>query len=58
MGTARQDRTGRQRVRTRSAELVALLAVAAAVLLFRYQVNSAWLVLAGGVIGLALSFVG
>lgn len=34
-----------------------LLAVVAAVLLFRFQVNSAWLVLAGGVIGLALGYV-
>ena len=31
--------------------LTALLAVTATVLLFRYKINSAWLVLAGGVIG-------
>jgi chromate transporter len=31
--------------------LTALLTVAAAIVLFRYKVNSAWLVLAGGVIG-------
>jgi chromate transporter len=31
--------------------LTALLAIVAAVVLFRYKVNSAWLVLAGGVIG-------
>ncbi|MBW7881481.1 MAG: chromate efflux transporter [Caldilineaceae bacterium] len=33
-----------------------LLAITAAILLFRYKVNSAWLVLAGGLIGLALSY--
>lgn len=32
----------------------ALLAVVAAVLLFRFQINSAWLVLAGGLIGLLI----
>jgi chromate transporter len=32
--------------------LTALLAAAAAVLLFRFKINSAWLVLAGGLIGL------
>lgn len=34
-----------------------LLAVAAAVLLFRFKINSAWLVLAGGLIGLGLAFL-
>gem|GEM_PF-1728501 len=38
--------------------LTALLAVAATVLLFRFKINSAWLVLAGGVIGLAVGWVG
>ena len=33
-----------------------LLAVAAAVLLFRYKINSAWLVLAGGIIGLIVTY--
>jgi chromate transporter len=32
--------------------LTALLAIAALVLLFRFEVNSAWLVLGGGAIGL------
>jgi len=35
-----------------------LLALAAAVLLIRYRVNSAWLVLGGGAIGVAYKFVG
>ncbi|HXF63584.1 MAG TPA: chromate transporter [Caldilineaceae bacterium] len=35
-----------------------LLAAASAVLLFRFKLNSAWLVLAGGLIGLALSSLG
>ena len=34
-----------------------LLAVAAAILLFRYRINSAWLVLAGAIIGLAVVYV-
>ncbi|MCL5997109.1 MAG: chromate efflux transporter [Chloroflexi bacterium] len=34
-----------------------LLAGGAAVLLFRYKVNSAWLVLIGGIIGLAIGFL-
>jgi chromate transporter len=34
----------------------ALLAVVAAVLLFRFQINSAWLVLGGGLVGLLLYF--
>ncbi|MCB0095413.1 MAG: chromate transporter, partial [Caldilineaceae bacterium] len=34
--------------------LTALLAVVSAVILFRWQINSAWLVLAGAVIGLLL----
>jgi chromate transporter len=34
-----------------------LLAVVAGVLLFRFQINSAWLVLAGGGVGLALTFL-
>lgn len=38
--------------------LTALLAVAAAVALFRFQVNSAWLVLAGGVVGVVAGMVG
>jgi len=33
--------------------LTALLAIGAALVLFRFKINSAWLVLAGGVIGLA-----
>jgi chromate transporter len=35
-----------------------VLAVAAAIVLFRFQLNSAWLVLAGGVVGLAVAFLG
>ena len=35
----------------------ALLAIVAAVLLFRFQINSAWLVLAGGIIGLAILYL-
>ncbi|MBI3942392.1 MAG: chromate efflux transporter [Chloroflexi bacterium] len=35
-----------------------LLAMAAAVLLFRYKINSAWLVLAGGIIGLIVTYFG
>jgi chromate transporter len=35
----------------------ALLAIVAAVLLFRFRINSAWLVLAGAIIGLALSLL-
>lgn len=38
--------------------LTALLAVAAAVVLFRYKVNSAWLVLAGWVVGVVVGLVG
>jgi chromate transporter len=38
--------------------LTALLAVAAAVLLIRYRINSAWLVLGGSAIGLAARWVG
>jgi len=38
--------------------LTALLAVAATVLLFRFKINSAWLVLAGGVVGLVVGWVG
>jgi len=38
--------------------LTAALAVIAAVVLVRYKVNSAWLVLAGGVIGVAVWLVG
>ena len=33
--------------------LTALLAVAAVIVLFRFRINSAWLVMAGGVVGLA-----
>ena len=35
----------------------AILAVAAAFLLFRFKINSAWLVAAGGIIGLAIFFI-
>jgi len=38
--------------------LTALLAVAATVLLFRFKINSAWLVLAVGVVGLVAGWVG
>lgn len=38
--------------------LTALLAVAAALVIFRYKINSAWLVLAGGVIGVLVGLVG
>jgi len=38
--------------------LTVLLALAAAVLLIRNRFNSAWLVLGGGVIGLAAHWVG
>jgi chromate transporter len=34
-----------------------LLAVVSAILLFRFKINSAWLVLAGGIIGLAIFYV-
>jgi chromate transporter len=34
-----------------------LLAAVAGILLFRFQINSAWLVLAGGLVGLALGYV-
>lgn len=34
-----------------------LLAVVAAILLFRFKINSAWLVLAGGIMGLGLAFL-
>jgi chromate transporter len=34
-----------------------LLAIVAAILLFRFKLNSAWLVLAGGVIGLGLAYL-
>jgi chromate transporter len=36
----------------------ALLAAAAAILLFRFQINSAWLIAAGGIIGLASLYMG
>jgi chromate transporter len=36
----------------------ALLSVVSAVLLFRYKINSAWLVLGGAIIGMALSYLG
>jgi chromate transporter len=36
----------------------ALLAIVSAVLLFRYKLNSAWLVLGGAILGLALSYLG
>jgi chromate transporter len=35
-----------------------ILAVVAGVLLFRYKLNSAWLVLAGGLVGVAIFYVG
>ncbi len=35
-----------------------LIALAAGFVLFRYQINSAWLVAAGGIIGLALRYLG
>lgn len=38
--------------------LTALLAVGAAVLLFRFKINSAWLVLAGGIVGLVRLYLG
>lgn len=38
--------------------LTAALALAAAVLLIRFGVNSAWLVLGGGAVGLAVRFLG
>jgi len=34
-----------------------LLAIVAALLLFRFKINSAWLVLAGGIIGLGLAYL-
>ena len=34
-----------------------LLAAVAALLLFRYRVNSAWLVLGGGAVGLLVQFL-
>jgi chromate transporter len=34
-----------------------LLAAVGGILLFRFQVNSAWLVLAGGIVGLALAYI-
>jgi chromate transporter len=37
--------------------LTVVLALLAAVFLFRFKVNSAWLVLAGGLIGLAIRFL-
>ena len=37
--------------------LTGLLAVAAALMLFRFKINSAWLVLAGGIIGLLTVYV-
>ena len=36
----------------------ALLAIVAAMLLFRFQINSAWLVLGGGLVGLATLYLG
>lgn len=36
----------------------ALLAIVAAILLFRFRLNSAWLVLAGGLVGLAILYLG
>lgn len=38
--------------------LTALLAVIAAVLIFRFKINSAWLVLAGGIVGLLSVYIG
>ena len=38
--------------------LTALLAILAAVLLIFYRVNSAWLVIGGGAVGLAVSMLG
>lgn len=38
--------------------LTALLAVGAAIVLFRFKLNSAWLVLAGAVVGLVVYFLG
>lgn len=38
--------------------LTALLAIVAALLLFRFKINSAWLVLAGGIIGLIAISIG
>jgi chromate transporter len=38
--------------------LTALLAVAAVIVLFRFKINSAWLVMAGGVVGLAAWWLG
>jgi chromate transporter len=38
--------------------LTAILAILAAVLLIRYRVNSAWLVLAGGVVGIVVTLSG
>lgn len=38
--------------------LTALLAIGAALLLFRFKINSAWLVLAGGLIGLIAVYIG
>jgi len=35
-----------------------LLALAAGILLFRFKLNSAWLVLAGGIVGLAIDYFG
>ena len=38
--------------------LTALLAIAAVIVLFRFKLNSAWLVMAGGVVGLAVWWLG
>lgn len=38
--------------------LTALLAVSAVAVLFRFRINSAWLVLAGGLVGLAAGMIG
>ena len=35
-----------------------ILAVVAGVLLFRFQINSAWLVLVGGIVGLVIFYLG